>query len=81
MGDAEGIEEGVLIPQAEVVLDVAMKVAGDGTVGSFVIVLERDEIIALLVEDLLDDGSLASHGVDRHDATLDAGASRVPEWR
>ena len=41
-----------------------MEVTSDGTVGVFVIALERDEIIALLVEDLPDDGSLASHGVD-----------------
>ena len=71
MGDVEGIEEGVLISQAEVVLDVVMEVTGDGTAGVFVIALERDEIIALLVEDLPDDGSLASHGAGRHDATLD----------
>ena len=50
MRGVEGIEEGVLISQAEVVLDVVMEVAGDGTAGSFVIALERDEIIALLVE-------------------------------
>ena len=60
VGGVEGIEEGVLISQAEVVLDVVMEVTSDGTAGVFVIALERDEIIALLVEDLPDDGSLAS---------------------
>ena len=71
VGGVEGIEEGVRISQAEVVLDVVVKVSGDGTVGPFVIALEGDEIIALLVADLLDDGSLAPHGVDRHDTALD----------
>ena len=66
VGDVKGIEEGILISQAEVVLDVVVKVPGDGTVGPFVIALEGDEIIALLVVNLLDDGSLAPHSVDRH---------------
>lgn len=63
VGDVKGIEEGAFISQVEVVLDVVVKVAADGTVGSFVIALEGDEIIALLFKDLPDDGSLASHGV------------------
>ena len=37
MSDVKGIEEGVLIAQAEVVLDVVMKVAADDAVGPFVI--------------------------------------------
>lgn len=46
VGEVKGIEEGILIAPAEAVLDVVMKVAADGTVGPFVIALERDEIIA-----------------------------------
>ena len=64
-------EEGVLISQAEVVLDVVVNVSSNAAVGSFVIALEGDEIIALLVMNLLDYGFLASHGVDRHDTALD----------
>src|SRR5687768_11304096 len=55
----------------EIVRDVLMKVLGDRSVGLFVIVLQRQEVIASLVQDLCRNLRLASHGINGHNTAVD----------
>ena len=59
------------IAPREIVLDVLMNVLGDRSVGLFVMVLQRQEVIASLVQDLCRHRGLASHGINGHHTAVD----------
>jgi hypothetical protein len=52
-------------------LDVLMKVLGDGRVGLFVILLQCQEIVASRVQELCGNLGLAAHGINGHNTAVD----------
>src|SRR5215831_17869548 len=68
----KGIKEILVTTPGEMGLDVLMKVLLDCRIRLFVMALQRQEIIAALVEDLLSDGGLTAHRIDGHHTALDS---------
>src|SRR5215813_8044782 len=67
----ERIKEVLGIAPRDIVLNVLMKVLFDRRVGLFVIALQGQEIVATLVLNLLRDGCLTAHRINRDNTTFD----------
>ena len=71
MGVIERVKEIVLVPPREMVFDILMKVLFNSRIGFLMIAFECEEIVASLLQDLLGDMGLASHGLDSDNASFD----------
>ena len=67
----ERVKEILGIAPGQSVLNVLMKVLGDGRVGLCMVILQGEEVVAALVQDLGGDMGLASHRIDGHKTALD----------
>ena len=71
MRGVESVKEVMIISPGEVVLDMVVEVRCNRMVCLFMIVLQCQEIITLLLNDLFRDLSLTSHRINRDNAALD----------
>ena len=71
MGVIERVKEIVLVPPGETVFDSLMKVLFNSRIGFCMIAFECEEIVASLLQDLLGDVGLASHGINGDNASFD----------
>jgi hypothetical protein len=68
----EGIKETLAGTPGQVVFDMLMKVLFDRGIGLFVVPLQGQEIVAVLITDVRRDGRLTAHGIDRQKTAFDS---------